>query len=135
MAKFKAYNATQLSRKLREFAALPHTTDEDDNILDKGEALALSLWNHALGWKENKERRVNGEMIIEEVIHPPAAWAMQVVYDRLEGRTPQSIPDEGGKRTAAKVVRELAVNRLNAKVKVPKKSGPPVMPPRVKKNA
>lgn len=129
MGKPKKYNSKQLTEHLRQLAAEAHDWSED-GIITHGEALAKLLWKRALGWTE---KTVDEEGNEKEVYHKPEAWAMQFVYERMEGKTPQSTPDdEGRKRRAKDDVRDLAKSRLNSLAKSAagsedglKKKGPP----------
>jgi len=107
----KAYNSRQLTKHLRELAAEAHDWSEEDGVITKGEALAKLLWKKALGYKE---KTVDDEGNEKEVYHPPASWAIQLVYDRMEGKTPQAITEDDTRISAADRVRDLAKARLNS---------------------
>lgn len=106
----RPYGSKQLTEHLRNLAAEATEMTAEGDVLTRGEALALLLWRKALGYVE---RKVDDEGNETEVVHEPAAWAMQLVYDRLEGRTPQSPPEEEGRIKVADQVRDLARDRLN----------------------
>ena len=108
MAKFKS---KKLTESLRELSAEAHDLAEDGGMLTKGEALARLLWKKALGWNEPSE---DDEGQRSMIFHEPASWAIQLVYDRLEGKSPQAPSEETERITAAEKVRELAVARINA---------------------
>jgi len=110
MAK-KSYNTKEVTKFLRELAAEAHTISvEDGAVITKGEALARLLWDKALGYVEKKMDDEGNET---EIPHEPASWAIQLVYDRMEGRVPQSITEEAGGMTAAERVSEMSKRRLN----------------------
>lgn len=107
-----AYTTRQVTQHLREIAAQAHDWSVDDGILTKGECLARLLWRKALGWTE---KVVDDEGIKNEFFHKPEAWAIQLVYDRMEGRVAQATTDEEVRSIKVKEeVSELAKSRLNA---------------------
>lgn len=111
MANPKKYNTRELTNRLRELAAEAHTIADDGELISKGEALAKLLFDKALG---HVETRVDEEGEKHEVIHKPESWAIQLIYDRLEGKTPQAAEhDDETKVKALDQVRELAKARLN----------------------
>jgi hypothetical protein len=134
MGKPKRYNTKDLTNHLRQLAAEAHDWSEDDGVITRGEALARLLWRKALGYTETK---INDEGAEVEVVHEPAAWAMQMVYERMEGKTPQAITEDEARITAAERVRELAASRLNSLAKKATAENPVPLkakgPPRRKK--
>lgn len=105
------YDTRALTNKLRELAAEVHDMDPDGTMVTRGEALASLLWNKALGYKE---QFIDDDGDKAEIIHPPEAWALQLVYDRLEGKTPVAIQEDSGKIKAKDKVGDLAKKQLNA---------------------
>lgn len=129
MGKPRPYNSREVTKHLRQLAAEAHDWTED-GVITKGEALAMLLWKRALGWEEEK---TNAEGISVVVKHEPAAWAIQLVYDRMEGKTPQAITEDETKVRAADRVRELAKSRMNditAQLVTTTKKGPPRVSPK-----
>jgi len=112
-----------LTKALRELAKQVETMADDGSEITREHALALLLWKKALGYKALELDRKNKTM--EEVYHPPEAWAIQLVYERLEGRVAQNAPDENSRMSAAERVSELAKSRINSLVGVP---APPPIP-------
>ena len=111
MGKPKKYNSRDLTNHLRELAAEAHDWSEEDGAITKGEAMARLLWRKALGYTETT---VDDEGNEKEVYHKPEAWAIQLVYERIEGKTPQAMEEDRGDKPKAKDhVRELAQSRLN----------------------
>ena len=111
MGKPQKYNSRQLTENLRQLAAEVHDWDPNEGAKSKGQALAELLWKKALGYTDKTTDDEGNE---KEVYHKPEAWAIQLVYERMEGRTPQAIQDdEGNKRKAKDQVRDLAKSRLN----------------------
>mgnify|MGYP006272615441 CR=1 FL=1 len=120
MGKPKKYNSRQLTENLRQLAAEAHDWSMEDGAITKGEALAKLLWKKALGYTEET---TDDEGNTKQVYHKPEAWAIQLVYERMEGKTPQAIQDdEGNKRKAKDEVRDLAKARLNDLAKTAKGS-------------
>lgn len=116
---------TQNLRRLRDEA---HTIDDGGDPLTKGEALAVLLWHKALGYKEKVVHEDSrGNMARKDVTHKPEAWAIQLIYERLEGKTPLQIIDEGGKLRVEDRVDELAKARVNelAEIIARGRGGPP----------
>jgi hypothetical protein len=114
VAKPKPYNPRQLTKHLRQMAAEVHTIDDDGALITKGEALADLLWKRALGFVDTIRDDEGREKKIEI---GPQQWAVQMVYDRMEGRTPQAIDEDETRVSAAERVRELSASRLNGLAK------------------
>lgn len=118
MAKAK-YNSRELTNRLRELLAEVHDTilndDKEAVLITKGEALAELLMNRALGWIEEviEESGISGKTITRKVIHSPERWAIELIYDRTEGKSPQALPDDKGGLTATDRVSELARKKVN----------------------
>lgn len=104
-------NSRKVTQHLRELGAESETILNDGSVLTKAEVMARLLWKYALGWTDVSVDKENGQRIKE--VHPPAQWAIEMVYNRLEGRVPQQIVDDSTVLTAAKRVSELARERLN----------------------
>lgn len=118
----------RLTEELRKLAVEVHTVLDDGTPVTREQALADLVWKYALGWTD-ASRDIEGNL--QQIKHPPVAWAMQYLFERMEGRAPNAQPEaEGGIRATDKV-RELVKNRLNALVGVtPKPLGPPPHKPR-----
>lgn len=117
MAKPKSkpkYNSRQLTNHLRELAAEVHDWEMEDDgegrVITKGEALARLLWQRALGYDEVK---VDDEGREKRIKHDPAQWAIQLIYERMEGRSPQAIAEDENRRRAKDKVSDLAKARVN----------------------
>ena len=124
MAKPKRYSSRELTNHVRQLAAEAHDWSEEDGVITKGEALARLLWTKALG---SVEMKVDDEGNEVEVYHKPESWALQLRYDRMEGKTPQAVPEDEGRVTAAEKVRDLHRQRLNSLIPAAdlKSQGPP----------
>ncbi len=119
MAKDKLSNRA-LTTRLRELMASVHTSDINDDgevvMTTKAERLAELLADRALGWEEQvtvPNKKVPGGIEEKTVVHKPEKWAMVMVYERLEGKTPVAMPDETKGLTVSDKVSELAVTRIN----------------------
>lgn len=113
------YNNRELTNRLRELLAEHHDTylDADGRavMVTKGEALAELVMSRALGWTEEtiEETDVPGQTIKKSVEHKPERWAIELIYDRTEGKTPQALPDDKSGLTAAERVGEVAKKKIN----------------------
>lgn len=116
-----------LTEELRRLSAEAIDMTPDGDPITRAQALASLIWKFALGWKE-KRRDENGDL--QEVEHPPVAWAMQYLYERMEGKAPQAAPEAGDGIKAVDKVRKLAKDRLNALAGVTAKAGPPEYKPK-----
>lgn len=120
MSKRSRFNNRELTNKLRELASEVHDVQLDEGgeavVTTKGEALGEMLFQKALGHTETvieEDPDTPGRAVERKVVHKPEAWAIQLIYDRLEGKTPQALPEKDGGLTAAQKVRELAIARVN----------------------
>lgn len=120
----KIKRGVALSHELRKLAGQVHTLLDDGTQVTREEQLAQLIWNQALGWNE-KKRDENGTL--QEIWHPPVAWAQQYLFERIEGKAQVATGTEQKGMTAAEKVRGLAKDRLNALVPV---KGPPAHRPK-----
>ena len=97
-----------LTRHLKMLAHEIETTNAKGDIVTKAEALAALIWKYALGFEEedpdNKDLKIRRR---------PEQWAIYLVYERLEGRTPMAEADDAHKGTAAQKVTDLGVAAIN----------------------
>lgn len=127
------YMGKELTRHLRDLAMEAETITDSGESLTKAQALAAALWKKALGWTENRKM---DDGSYKEIVHAPEAWAIQLIYDRLEGKVAQSVDDGGDKPKIADRVSELAKKRVNSLAQAvvgqsaPKPPAPPKLPPR-----
>lgn len=118
MAKAKFSNRA-LTEKLRELMASVHDTrlneDGEAEYVTKGERLAELICDRALGWEDTElvDTDVPGQKQEVTKKHRPERWAMELVWDRLEGKTPQALSDDTDRLTAADKVSELAKTKIN----------------------
>ncbi len=119
MSKRNRFNNRELTNKLRELAAEIHDVELIDGeavTKTRGETLAELIWKRALGYTEEvteEDPDTPGKVNTRMIIHKPEISSAHLIYDRLEGKTPQALPDEHGGVTAADKVRELAIARVN----------------------
>lgn len=130
MSKRNRYNTKQLSNHLRELAAEAETILDDGTCLTKGEVLAQLVFKKALGYVERKRDDEGNET---ELVHPPERWALELVFDRLEGRVPQAITEDESRIKVADRVSELNKNRINQLTAKTAGSGPTPPPPSFKR--
>lgn len=125
----------ELTRHLRDLAAEAETLADSGDVVTKAEALARLLWRKALGYKETIRNR---EGTLVETDHLPESWAIQLIYERIEGKAVPTTTEDAGKVTAAEKVSELSRNRINALAGVavgePSKPTPPKLPRKERPN-
>ena len=111
----KLTKAGQLLSQFIRVIALEETefvkdADGNDRMVTKAEAIAQLMWKKALGYKESI---THDDGTVEERIYPPDKWAIDRLWDRMEGRAPLMNPDKKDRRTIADRVSEQGVNRIN----------------------
>ena len=111
MPKLKKYSSKDLTNHLRSLAAEAETVLDDGTCLTKGEALAHLLWKKALGYTVTD--KTDEGVVVDKVVEP-ATWAIQLVYERLEGKAPQAITEDENRLKVAERVSDLSKARLNA---------------------
>lgn len=129
----KKFNSKELTLHLRLIAAEAHEMEFDGQgqavVISKGEALARLIWKKALGYEETITDDEGKPAI---VYHKPEAWAIQLAYDRMEGKTPTAIGDDDTRLKASDKVRALAKARINDLIPAtaPAPKGPPTYRPK-----
>jgi hypothetical protein len=96
-----------LSRFLRQLATEVETISENGTPVTKAQVLAELVWKTALGYEKADPDDPN-----KKKYQPPAQWAIQMIYDRLEGRIPEALQDTKGGTIAEKVT-ELGRKQVN----------------------
>lgn len=114
------FGSKALTNELRKLANEAFTITNDGTPVTREQKLAELIWKQALGWTETI-RDDDGNP--KTVVHPPVAWAQQYLFERLEGKAPQAIPEDSGGIKAVEKVRQLAKDRINNMAKVA--AGPP----------
>jgi hypothetical protein len=109
--KIKVPTGAVLSKYLRVLAVEIETVDNDGDPVTKAEALAKLVWQHALGFKT---KDVKDEA--KEVYTPPAVWAIELLYNRIEGKIPLAVVEDNARGLADKVG-DLAKAKINAAAK------------------
>jgi len=105
------YSARQLTKFLKELAMEAESIDDEGETITKGKALALLLFKKALGYSSI---RIGEDGNRVEVYHKPESWAIQYIYDRLEGRVPQAATEEKGGPSIAEKIQEISRAKANA---------------------
>lgn len=106
------YNKQVLSLHLRQLANEAIDVDpKDGDPITRAHKLAQLLWDKALGGTK-MERNDQGQEV--QVYNRPESWAIQLVYDRLEGRVPNAADEDADRPRALERLREIARERVNA---------------------
>lgn len=109
-----------LSKFIREIASEIHddpvikAKGEDAVMLTKAEVLARYVWKSALGYIEEVETYKDGMKTgIRPEVHKPERWAINMVWDRSEGRVGAADPKgSSDKASLADRVSEQGKKRL-----------------------
>jgi hypothetical protein len=112
----KTKASKQLTSKLKEILAEDTEVEMlngDPVIVTKAEKLARTMVRMALGYKEEVERKLDGNTVKDEIVHCPNAGMIALVYDRVEGRIPIAQVEDPGTRTLGERVSEQGQRRLN----------------------
>lgn len=109
----KAPTGAVLSKYLRMLALEIETLDAEGDPITKAEALAKLVWKHALGFEEplNPDKPDEGKRI-----NPPAVWAIDILYNRIEGKIPVAVVEEQG-RSLTEKVSDLGKAKINSLAK------------------
>uniref|UniRef100_A0A6M3LA83 Uncharacterized protein n=1 Tax=viral metagenome TaxID=1070528 RepID=A0A6M3LA83_9ZZZZ len=82
-----------LSKYIREIASEEYddpiikARGEEAVMVTKAEAIARHIWNEALGFVEEVDIYKEGKKVgVELKVHKPDKWAINLIWDRLEGR-------------------------------------------------
>lgn len=111
-----------LSKFVREIANEIHddpvikARGEDAVMLTKAEAVARHLWKLALGYEETEDVfDKNGKKIgIKPVRYKPNKWAINLIWDRLEGRTGAAdVRGDDSKASLADRISDLGKKHMN----------------------
>lgn len=122
------YSGKELTKHLRLLAMEAEGLAPSGEPETKAETLARLLWKKALGYSEVRLTESGSK----EITCPPESWAIQLIYERLEGKVANSAPEEAGKISAAERVSDLARSRINglvtSVVSIAAKPLPPKLP-------
>lgn len=103
-----APTGTILSKYLRLLALDIETIDDDGDPVTKAEALAALVWRHALGFEE-----ADPDNPAKVTRHRPATWAVDLLYNRIEGKVPL-LPPEDSNGPLPDRISELSKATINA---------------------
>jgi len=123
----KKYSARELTTQLKMVAMECDTIDVSGDLISNAEVLARMIWKKALGYEEQVES-ADGKQYTKS--HTAAAWAIQLLLERLEGKVASVAETDTDRITVAEKVSELAVdmvNRVTADA-VSRGNGPPPLP-------
>jgi hypothetical protein len=99
-------NKNNVDQVLSEFIRGMANETVEDGGKTRAEILAEIVWKFALGWVEDC-----GEG--KTKIWPPAKWAIDLVYERAEGR-PAQVGDSGNKKVdVSERIGQKTIDRLN----------------------
>jgi hypothetical protein len=106
-----------LSKYLRALALDVETLDPNGDPMTKAQVLADLVWQHALGEvrdldNPDKKKRV-----------PPAVWAIDILYNRIEGKIPVAVVEDQGRSLTDKVS-DLGKARINSLAKASAEEAP-----------
>jgi len=111
-----------LSKYIREIANETHddpvikARGEEAVMLTKAEAIARHIFKLALGYEEEVDvlDKAGKKIGIKSVIHQPDKWAINVIWDRLEGRTGAAdVKSDSSKASVADKVSAQGKKRLD----------------------
>jgi hypothetical protein len=108
--KLKVPTGAILSKYLRALAVEAESMTDGGDIITKAAALAALVWKHALGFEEpvNPDKPDEGK-----VRNKPATWAIELLYNRIEGKIPVAVVEDQGKSLTEKVS-DLGKAKINA---------------------
>jgi len=99
-----------LSKFIREIANEIHDDPkgEDAVMVSKAEAIARYIWKVALGYEESVDvcDKTGKKTGIRPEVHKPDKWAINLIWDRLEGRV--GAADLKGSHDKAKLVDKVS---------------------------
>ncbi len=101
-----SYYLKQIAEEMTECGT---DTNGEPCIISKAEALARMIWKDALGDKKLVKSKDGG--MVETIIAPIRA-AQGIIFDRTEGRVPNSQTEGSNKLTAADKVSEQGLKRI-----------------------
>lgn len=93
-----------LSKYLRALALDVESMDDEGTPLTKAQKLAELVWRYALGMADEKDPTKKA---------PPAVWAIELLYNRIEGKIPLAVVEDQGRSLTDKVS-DLGKARANS---------------------
>jgi hypothetical protein len=88
--------------------------EKGDRMATKAEALARTIWKHALGYTEKVQEKIGGQLVERDVKFNPNPTYITLVYDRMEGKANAVTGDESGRPTVSDKVTKAGVDRINS---------------------
>ena len=83
-----------LSKYLRALALDVESIDDTGDPITKAQKLAQMVWDYALGFKDADDPKKK---------NPPAVWAIELLYNRIEGKIPLAVVEDQGRSLTDKV--------------------------------
>ena len=108
--KIKIPTGPTLTKYLKALAVEAETILPDGDVLTKAAALADLVWKSALGWRETDVKTG------EEIVHPTDWRAVELLFNRIEGKTISAPPEDSGHSLVEKVT-EMGRARANSLAK------------------
>jgi len=99
-----------LSKYLRSLALDMETVNDKGDIFTKAATLAALVWKYALGWTEENVKTG------KKTKHAPDWRAIELLYNRIEGRIPVAVVEDQGRNLTDKVS-DLGKAKINALAK------------------
>ena len=93
-----------LSKYLRALALDVESIDDTGDPITKAQKLADLVWKYALGAVDEKDSTKKA---------PPAVWAIELLYNRIEGKIPLAVVEDQG-RSLTEKVSDLGKARANS---------------------
>ena len=96
-----------LTEAIRLLSNEAESTTPDGMMLTKAQVLASRIWEYALG--KTYVDTIDGKRHTIK----PQQWAIQLIFERMEGRVPNAIDDGGETAELAERLSELTTNSIN----------------------
>jgi hypothetical protein len=111
-----------LSKYLRALALDIETVDAEGDAITKAAALAALVWKHALGFEEPKDPEKPDAGMVRR---PPDWRAIELLYNRIEGKIPLAVVEDQGRSLTDKIS-DLGKAKINslAKASAPEEEDP-----------
>ena len=103
----KAVSKRMLTEFLEKLGQEAITVNDEGTIITRAVRLAEIVWEHALGF-ETENMKTNTITAVK-----PQVWAINLLYDRLEGKTASASEPGKSKITAANKMSALTRAKLN----------------------
>lgn len=104
----KVSTGAVLTKHLKAMALFVEGLDDEGQPFNRAYKLSDLVWKYALGFEE-----VDPDNNDKKTRHRPEQWAIMLIFERLEGRSPVATPDSTGKTVADKVS-DLGKEKVNA---------------------